>query len=149
MVEKQILFSFYQKTLKPYVDKNYKTKPTKAYAYRLSSVVLNSFYAVLKYRRNIWQKQECSPSFGSPRRFIPWWNNQKKWQNSSKIYSAVTRKVTIWFLILRTKWNTCWIQAEWYLFELEPKKIVSKPVAQWKSMARWICSNFFTWLIVS
>jgi hypothetical protein len=47
------------KTLKPYVDKTTKPNRQKAYTYhKLSLVVLNSFYAVLKYPE-IFGKQEC------------------------------------------------------------------------------------------
>ncbi len=57
--------AFIVKTLKPYVDKNYKTKPDKKHTLIMGSSLggLNSFYAVLKYPEVFGKAGVFSPSF--------------------------------------------------------------------------------------
>lgn len=78
--------AFIVKTLKPYVDKNYKTKPDKKHTLIMGSSLggLNSFYAVLKYPEIFGKAGVFSPSFWFSKDIYTLMEQSKK--TKAKIY---------------------------------------------------------------
>jgi uncharacterized protein (DUF849 family) len=106
-------------------------------------VVLNSFYAVLKYPKYL-AKQECFRLLFGSQRHLYLITIKKK--DKSKIYFLCGDKESDDMV---SDLNKMEYLQQMLLFELEPEKIV-KTVNTMKIMARWICSSYFmAWLLMT